>query len=96
MTEDGLYDRNYNFMQGCLVGLVVGSSKVKKLPRKPKSGQRYWVPQILTTAEVCSYVWQDRASDEAVFNLGIVRYTEDDAIDLIRKMLEVANETTNT
>jgi hypothetical protein len=84
-TNDGHFEPNSKIGY-----LISGEVRIKKLPRKPKEGEWYWVPEIYDTGMASSYTWQDCASDNAIFNLGIVRYTQEEAIALAKKMLEVA------
>ena len=64
--------------------------KIKKIPRKPKDGDMYWVIDFYEIDCVYRYKWFNNEVDNKYLDSGIICYTKEEAIALAKKMLEVA------
>ena len=63
---------------------------------KPKVGETYYVPWLIDYKVDCiDIVWNDFPWDEISYNAGVVCRTEEEALELARKMLAVAKERVN-
>lgn len=60
---------------------------------KPKTNDKYYVPHIsVGNIDYFDCVWYDDGIDNQLYKVGLVCKTEDEALELARKMLEVAKE----
>ena len=96
MTEAGLTDAHEVFPKVTLVELMEGKYKIKPKQWMPKEGERYFVAGIEEENLYCETQWEDCDCDKLWLKRGICFKTKEEAIALTKRMLEVANETTNT
>jgi len=89
-TGEGLCDCDNNIYFAGLGKLIEGHYQIKKLPRKPKLGEWYCIPDFTEDDLISEYEWRDDPCDNNFFNVGIVRFAKEEAIALAKKMLEVA------
>lgn len=60
---------------------------------KPNIGETYYVPWLVDYDVDCiDIIWNDFPWDKKNFNAGVVCRTEEEALELARKMLLVAKE----
>lgn len=62
--------------------------EVVKYRWKPKEGDVYYFPQVLSQDLYSSYTWHDDIFDKSKFKNGVVRKTKEEAIECAPKMLE--------
>ena len=109
LTSEGLYSHvakaaekghlEPGYEAEILAGLLTGSLEVIKLPWKPENGDNYWYLELDGTASVCKTIWNNSTFDLALYKLGKLYRTceeaeahvaEDEAFwDQIRKEIEV-------
>ena len=96
-TKDGVafYDnklRTWYESVGALAGILTGETEVVKLPWKPKMRERYYypIPSDRDLWESC--LWVGDNYDNNRFSRGLVCKTEEEAIDMAKKMLAVVKE----
>ena len=77
-----------------LRGILMGDTRIVKLPWKPQEGEKYYVPRIAVRPEDRSYWyhWQNSDADIKRYDMRIVCKTPEEAIALTEKMLEAINE----
>lgn len=74
--------------------LLTGVTEIVKLPWKPQTGELYFTPCI-DEEEADMFTereWNNTYEDMQFYKFGIVCVSQQEAIDLTRKMLEVARE----
>ena len=77
-----------------LRGILIGGTRIIKLPWKPREGEKYYVPRIAIRPydrHYC-YYWDNSGVDIKRYDMGIVCKTPEEAIALTEKMLEAINE----
>ena len=77
-----------------LRGILMGDTRIVKLPWKPREGEKYYVPRIAIRPydrHYC-YYWGNSGVDIKRYDMGIVCKTPEEAIALTEKMLEAINE----
>jgi hypothetical protein len=89
-TEEGLRDNTGSICDEEIGHMLYSRNKIKKIPRKPKNGEMYWVIDFYEVDCVYEYAWNDNEIDNKYLNSGIIRFTKEEAITLAKKMLEVA------
>jgi len=91
IKEDGLYDRDNYKDDETFLGLILGKYKIKK-QWKPKTYEVYYVPQIYYNEGYLYeiFIWNDSVFDKIMLRRNLVCKTEEEAIALAKKMLEVA------
>lgn len=77
-----------------LRGILMGDTRIVKLPWKPQRGKRYYIPCISTQQErmYVSYYWANDDINIEHYRMGIVCKTPEEAVALTKKMLAVAKE----
>ena len=77
-----------------LRGILMGDTRIVKLPWKPRKGEKYYVPRIAVRPEDrhCYYYWTNDDINIEHYRMGIVCKTPEEAIALTEKMLEAINE----
>ena len=77
-----------------LRGILMGDTRIVKLPWKPREGEKYYVPRIAIRPEDRHYYyyWDNDGVDIKRYDMGIVCKTPEEAIALTEKMLEAINE----
>ena len=74
--------------------ILMGDTRIVKLPWKPQEGEKYYVPRIAVQPKdrhYC-YYWDNSGVDIKRYDMGIVCKTPEEAIALTEKMLEAINE----
>ena len=74
--------------------ILMGDTRIVKLPWKPQEGEKYYVPRIAIRhydRHYC-YYWDNSGVDIKRYDMGIVCKTPEEAIALTEKMLEAINE----
>ena len=77
-----------------LRGILMGDTRIVKLPWKPQEGEKYYVPRIAIRPydrHYC-YYWDNSGVDIKRYDMGIVCKGPEEAIALTEKMLEAINE----
>ena len=77
-----------------LRGILMGDTRIVKLPWKPQEGEKYYVPRIAIRPydrHYC-YYWDNSGVDIKRYDMGIVCKTPEEAIALTKKMLVAINE----
>lgn len=72
--------------------ILMGDIKIVKLPWKPKTGEKYYVPNIFNWNYYNYYLCVDNERDEELYKRGLVFKTEEEAIEMSKKMLAMAKE----
>ena len=74
--------------------ILMGDTRIIKLPWKPQIREKYYVPRIATRPEdrYYWYHWQNSDADIKRYDMGIVCKTKEEAVVLTEKMLEAINE----
>lgn len=77
-----------------LRGILMGDTRIIKLPWRPQIREKYYVPRIATRPEdrYYWYHWQNSDADIKRYDMGIVCKTPEEAIALTEKMLVAINE----
>ena len=77
-----------------LRGILMGDTRIVKLPWRPQIREKYYVPRIATRPEdrYYWYHWQNSDADIKRYDMGIVCKTPEEAIALTEKMLVAINE----
>ena len=74
--------------------VLTGVTEIVKLPRKPQTGELYFTPFIdIDGKEADMFIerrWNNSYEDTQLYKLGLVCESQQEAIDLSVKMLEVA------
>ena len=74
--------------------ILMGDTRIVKLPWKPQEGEKYYVPRIAIRPydrHYC-YYWDNSGVDIKRYDMGIVCKTPEEAIALTEKMLVAINE----
>ena len=74
--------------------ILMGDTRIVKLPWKPQEGEKYYVPRIAIRPydrHYC-YYWDNSGVDIKRYDMGIVCKTPEEAVALTKKMLAVAKE----
>ena len=77
-----------------LRGILMGGTRIVKLPWKPREGEKYYVPRIAIRPydrHYC-YYWDNSGVDIKRYDMGIVCKTPEEAINMTNRMLAVAKE----
>lgn len=72
--------------------ILMGNIRIVKLPWKPKTGEKYYVPNIFNWNYYNYYLCVDNERDEELYKRGLVFKTEEEAIEMSKKMLVMAKE----
>ena len=74
--------------------ILMGDTRIVKLPWKPQEGEKYYVPRIAIRPEDRHYYyyWDNDGVDIKRYDMGIVCKTPEEAIALTEKMLVAINE----
>ena len=77
-----------------LRGILMGGTRIIKLPWKPREGEKYYVPRIAVQPEDRHfyYYWTYDDINIKHYHMGIVCKTPEEAIALTEKMLAAINE----
>lgn len=75
-----------------LRGILMGDTRIVKLPWKPKYDEEYYIPSISNTVGYNKFYWRGDDSDDKYYNLGLIFKSKEEAIALGQKMLAVAKE----
>lgn len=77
-----------------LRGILMGDTRIIKLPWKPQKGEKYYIPCIGAQQEYMYSVnhWDNDDIDKKYYHMGIVCKTKEEAIALTEKMLVAINE----
>ena len=77
-----------------LRGILMGDTRIVKLPWKPQKGKRYYIPFISTQHErmYVSYYWANDDINIEHYRMGLVCKNPEEAIALTEKMLVAINE----
>ena len=77
-----------------LRGILMGDTRIVKLPWKPRKGEKYYVPRIAVRPEDrhCYYYWTNDDINIDHYRMGLVCKTPEEAIALTEKMLAAINE----
>ena len=60
---------------------------------RPKEGQRYYFPSVYYgTPAVASDIWENRRLDRDRYQVGIICESKKEAIEMAKKMLDIAKE----
>jgi len=90
LKENGIYDKHGNIRDAVLSLLLKGEYKIKK-QWKPKTYEVYYVPQIYYNEGYLYeiFIWNDSVFDKIMLRRNLVCKTEEEAIALAKKILEV-------
>lgn len=72
--------------------ILMGDTRIVKLPWKPKYDEEYYIPSISNTFGYNKFYWRGDDSDDKYYNLGLIFKSKEEAIALGQKMLAVAKE----
>ena len=77
-----------------LRGILMGDTRIVKLPWKPQEGEKYYVPRIAIRPydRHYYYYWENSGVDIKRYDMGLVCKTPEEAVALTKKMLAVAKE----
>lgn len=75
-----------------LKDILMGDIRIVKLPWKPKTGEKYYIPNIFNWNPYNYYLWVDDERDEELYKRGLVFKTKEEAIKMSKKMLVMAKE----
>lgn len=75
-----------------LRGILMGDTRIVKLPWKPQEGDRYYFPCPASIEKWDYSTWSEREVDYYRLNHGFVCKTMEEAIALTKKMLVAINE----
>ena len=75
-----------------LRGILMGDTRIVKLPWKPQEGDKYYFPCPASIEKWDYSTWSEREVDYYRLNHGFVCKTMEEAIALTEKMLEAINE----
>ena len=75
-----------------LRGILMGDTRIVKLPWKPQEGDRYYFPCPASIEKWDYSTWSERDVDYYRLNYGLVCKTMEEAIALTEKMLVAINE----
>ena len=75
-----------------LRGILMGDTRIVKLPWKPAIGVEYYIPSITLAKKHDIRKWYNIEDNQRHYNLGIVCKTREEAVALTEKMLEAINE----
>ena len=80
ITKKGFMTRKedtaiWSYNSWALQSLLTGTSKIEKLPWKPKKGEEYYTPSRSFDHALCDY-WDDYPSDFALEEVGMVFKSE--------------------
>ena len=91
-SKDGAYWETAD--AGVLEDILIGDTRIIKLPWKPQKGEKYYIPRIGAQPEYMYSVnhWDNDDIDKKYYHMGIVCKTKEEAIALTEKMLEAINE----
>lgn len=79
---------------GVLMWLLLGNTRIVKLPWKPQEDERYYTPFIATNPRNMydEFYWENDDVDIERYRMGLVCKTSVEAVELAKKMLAVINE----
>ena len=75
-----------------LKDILMGDIRIVKLPWKPKTGEKYYIPNIFNWNSYNYYLWVDDERDKELYKRGLVFKTKEEAIKMSKKMLAMAKE----
>ena len=79
---DSCPKEGWTFANAALGSLLNGEDEIIKIPWKPKKGERYWTFNVFFESGkwvTTSFVWGDEVFDNAVFKVGWVFRTKEEA-----------------
>lgn len=75
-----------------LVRILAGELKIAKAQWEPAEGEQYYCPSVEAPGKSSSWEWRNDECDRYRYKRGLVFKTRDEAVELTKKMLAVANE----
>lgn len=77
-----------------LLGLLYGYLSIRKLPWKPKIGEKYYIPRIHynESSSATCFHWGGDSADNKFYQFGLVCKTREEAVALTKKLLAVVQE----
>ena len=74
--------------------ILMGDTRIIKLPWKPQKGETYYIPCIMTQPKYMysTLWWSNDDYDKEYYHMGLVCKTPEEATALTEKMLEAINE----
>lgn len=75
-----------------LFAVLNGGATIKKLLRKPKYNEKYYIPSINNASGYNDLYWKGDNTDIRYYNLGLICKNKEEAITLGQKMLAIAKE----
>lgn len=90
LDNDGCW--KCGFASSLLEGLIIGTIAIDGIPRMPREGAYYYIPDISAESKYTRYVWHKNEVDMEHYHLGIVCASKEEAIALAKKMLAVVKE----
>ena len=100
-TENNCFETSYDGVEWkttiaavLLKHILIGDTRIVKLPWKPREGEKYYVPRIAFQPENrhSYYYWGNSGFDIERYKMGIVCKTKEEATKLANKMLAVLKE----
>jgi len=89
-TRVGLFNKDGDEVSMHLSKLINGTYKIKKIPRKPKVGEKVYMPSLRQERLYHSFHWYEDESNRRDFENGIVRFTPEEAMELANEMIDLA------
>ena len=77
-----------------LRGILMGDTRIVKLPWKPREGEKYYVPRIAVRPEDrnCYYYWTNDDINIEHYRMGLVCKTPEEAVAITMRMLDTVKE----
>ena len=74
--------------------ILMGDTRIIKLPWKPQKGETYYIPCIMTQPKYMysTLWWSNDDYDKEYYRMGLVCKTSEEAIALAEKMLDTVKE----
>lgn len=98
IVEDGLiqYDRErdcWDLVPRTLTEILAGYIEIVEPVWEPKQGELYYTPVIPCSRPVCKECcWTNGIVERDYYDMGLVCKTREEAVELARRMLDVAKE----
>jgi hypothetical protein len=89
-TEEGLFDCKNFKGEKVLVDLIYSVIKIKKLPRKPKYGETYYIPYFSVDCLYMETEWLDTEFDLNCHKFGLIRFSKEETIELAKEIILLA------
>ena len=88
-SDDGLFSECFDMaLKETLSNILIGRSKIKKLPWKPKVQEMYYSPYVGGgKADYTDSSWDNDDVDLARYDAGLVCRTKEEALEKAKKML---------